>query len=245
MYILIFQHIECEGLGSAAQILSEANLELRYIHLYKGQSPPADWQNAAGLIFLGGPMNVYQEQQYPFLKVENEIIKEAIRQDKPTLGICLGAQLIAKAAGAKVYPGEQKEIGWYPLYLTPQAHEQGLDFTSPLIVFQWHGDTFDLPARAIPLASSDLFPHQAFRLGKNIYALQFHLEVTLPMIKEWFDVYKEETSCFFSPQQHEEIHQASCRQINTLQQHAQNFFQQFVKLLREHTKNTTVKLAQE
>ncbi len=233
MHVLIFQHIACEKLGTGAAVLEQEGIELRVVHLYDGEVPPPDWASAAGLVFLGGPMNVYQEQQYPFLKTENEIIKEAIRRGKPTLGLCLGAQLIAKAAGARVYAGRQKEIGWYPVCLTPQAQAQGLlaGFPSPLNVFQWHGDTFDLPPGATPLGSSDLFANQGFCLADRIYALQFHLEVNLKMIEEWLEEYQEELSGIYSPQQIEGIRRASRRQVKTLQRQAQTLFQRFARLL--------------
>lgn len=135
-------------------------------------------------------MNVDQIDEYPHLKTETEVIQEAVRRGIPVLGICLGAQLIAKAMGAKVYPGTEKEIGWYDLSVTEAAR------TDPLFahlrpterVFQWHGDTFDIPAGAVRLASSPLFPNQAFRYRNNVYALQFHLEVDGPLIERWLCV---------------------------------------------------------
>ncbi len=137
-------------------------------------------------------MNVYEEEEYPFLVREDRLIKDAIKRDIPILGICLGAQLIAKAAGARVYKGEKKQIGWYPLRMTERAGEDPLfsGFPEELQVFQWHGDTFDLPEGATLLARDDLY-HQAFRYGKA-YGLQFHLEITEGMIRDWISEYEKE-----------------------------------------------------
>jgi GMP synthase-like glutamine amidotransferase len=139
-------------------------------------------------------MNVYEEDRYPFLKIEDFFIKEAIQRGKSILGICLGAQLIAKALGAKVFKAPVKEIGWCNVSLTrigsidPLFSKQPKTFT----VFQWHQDTFDIPHRAISIATSARVPHQAFRYGENVYGIQFHVEVTQPMIREWMETYEEE-----------------------------------------------------
>ncbi|MBI5788610.1 MAG: gamma-glutamyl-gamma-aminobutyrate hydrolase family protein [Candidatus Schekmanbacteria bacterium] len=231
--IIIFQHIACEDLGTAANILKQRGLKLRYIRLYAGEAPPVDYASAAGFIFLGGPMNVYQEWEYPCLKLETEILQEAIRVNKPTLGICLGAQLIAKAAGAKVYAGRQKEIGWYPLHLTAQAQQGGLlaGFDNPLTVFQWHGDTFDLPDKAVSLASSTLFPQQAFSLGGKIYAFQFHLEVGLAAIEDWLREYDDELKGIYTIQEVEKIRRVSRENIMGLENLAQTVFSRFADLV--------------
>lgn len=142
----------------------------------------------AGLIVMGGPMGVYEQDRYPFLKRELSFIRKAMEADKPVLGICLGSQLIAHALGARVYPNAKKEIGWYRVHLTSEGKKDPLmkGANAPW-VFQWHGDTFDLPRGARRLASSTLCKNQAFRYGDNVYALQYHLEVDGPMIREWLD----------------------------------------------------------
>jgi GMP synthase (glutamine-hydrolysing) len=119
---------------------------------------------------------------------------EAIERDFPTLGICLGSQLLARAAGARVFKGQTPEIGWSQVHLSLESQEDFLfaDLPNPLPVFQWHGDGFDLPAGAVHLASSPQFPHQAFRIGGRVYGLQFHLEVETPMVKEWAAVNAQE-----------------------------------------------------
>jgi len=139
-------------------------------------------------------MNVYEEDRYPFLKEEDLFIKEAIQRGKSLLGICLGAQLIAKALGAKVFKAPVKEIGWYDVSLTRIGSIDPFFSRLPktFSVFQWHGDTFEIPHSAILIATSSLVPHQAFRYGDNAYGLQFHLEVTQDIIREWMETYEEE-----------------------------------------------------
>ena len=138
----------------------------------------------AALIFLGGPMSVNDD--LPYLRREMEIIREAIGRLQPVLGICLGAQLIAKALGAKVYANAQKEIGWFDLHFTPAAAADPLfSGLKTETVFHWHGETFDLPSGADLLASSELCRNQAFRVNSHVYGLQFHLEVTPAMVADW------------------------------------------------------------
>ncbi|MEK8129446.1 type 1 glutamine amidotransferase [Paenibacillus filicis] len=140
------------------------------------------------LIILGGPMSVYEEAQYPWLKPEKQFVKRAMEQHKKVLGICLGAQMIAELAGGRVYRHAHKEIGWHRVERTGQSH--GLfplpdTFTS----FQWHGDVFELPEGAVHLARSAACPHQAFALGPHILGVQFHLETSPAciesMLKHW------------------------------------------------------------
>ncbi|HIA64772.1 TPA: type 1 glutamine amidotransferase [Candidatus Poribacteria bacterium] len=191
---LVLQNVECEGLGSLADILTSHGYDYNIVRLAKGEKAPKTMGNYAGLIILGGPMNVYQTDQFPFLLDADRLIKQAGNEDKPLLGICLGSQLIAKALDTKVYSGEHKEIGWLPISLSNQAKTDPLFSHLPpkLTVFQWHGDTFNLPQSAIHLASSDLFQNQDFRLGQACYALQFHLEVTGGMVDTWLDEYQTE-----------------------------------------------------
>ena len=139
-------------------------------------------------------MNVYEEGKYPFLKEENLFIKEAIKKRISLLGICLGAQLIAKALGAKVFKATTKEIGWYEIELTQVGLIDKVfsDFPQRFLAFQWHEDTFEIPEDAHLIATSKNVINQAFRYGRNVYALQFHLEVTKDMISEWIDSYDEE-----------------------------------------------------
>jgi GMP synthase (glutamine-hydrolysing) len=171
MHIHYFQHAPFEGLACIANWAQARNHTLSATHWYNNDATPN--LGAAGmLIVMGGPMGVYEETQYPWLAVEKELIRGAIAANKPVLGICLGAQLIAAALGAKVYPNREKEIGWYPVtFHEPLA-------PSPGTVFHWHGDTFDLPAGATRLAETPVCKNQAYRVGDRVYGLQFHFEVT-------------------------------------------------------------------
>lgn len=142
------------------------------------------------IVILGGPMAVYDN--LPYLQKEQELIGNAMKNDTPVLGICLGSQLIAQAAGGRVYKGKKKEIGWYNVYLTPaSSNDIFRGFTDKMIrIFQWHGDTYDLPANAKILAYSDLYP-QAFRIGSAV-GIQFHFEVDEPLIRTWMKEYSAE-----------------------------------------------------
>ena len=187
--VLVFQHDPFEDLGIFAAVLEKQGAGCRVIRLFHGEMPAEDWQRIQALIVLGGPMSCYDEEQYPFLRWEKRIIRAAIDEAVPILGVCLGAQLIAAALSTAVYHGPVKEIGWSPISITPHGQVDSLLGYLPehATVFQWHGDGFDLPSGAIRLASSVNYENQAFRLGKNIYGLQFHLEVTPRMIERWLD----------------------------------------------------------
>jgi GMP synthase-like glutamine amidotransferase len=183
----LLRHIPHESAGTLENVLTEMGLNFQYVDLY--DSPPQDLnlQNAPGLVILGGAMNVDEVDKYPYLAREVQWIQNALAGGLPVLGICLGAQLLAKALGAKVYPNPVKEIGWYNVNLTPHADRDTLFEGSgkQLTVFQWHGDTFDLPPGTIRLAENPVCRNQAFRYGRSAYGLQFHIEMTSELIDSW------------------------------------------------------------
>jgi GMP synthase-like glutamine amidotransferase len=185
MRILAFRHVPFEGIGLIEPALRAHGVEIEYADLYNANSPYPQPDAFHALLFMGGPMSV--NDPLPYLQFETQSISQAVKRNQPVLGICLGSQLIAKALGARVYPNRQKEIGWYDVNLTGGGQNDplfnGLPRTNSL--FHWHGETFDLPAGATLLASSELCRHQAFRIGNFTYALQFHLEVTPEMIADW------------------------------------------------------------
>jgi len=187
--VLVFQHDPFEDLGFFSEVLEKQRTAYRVLRLFHGEMPAEDWERIGALIILGGPMSVNDEEEYPFLRWEKRIIRAAIDEAVPVVGICLGAQLIAVTLGTTVYHGRVKEIGWSPISITPHGQVDSLLGYLPenATVFQWHGDGFELPSGAIRLASSVNYKNQAFRVGKNVYALQFHLEVTPPMIARWID----------------------------------------------------------
>ena len=193
MNALVIKHVEVEGPGLIEDCLQQENIPYQILTFECGLRPPK-LDNLTHLVILGGPMNVYEEDRYPFLRTEDFFIKEAIQRGKSILGICLGAQLIAKALGARVFKAPVKEIGWYDVSSTrigcidPFFSQLPTRFS----VFQWHQDTFEIPHGAILIATSAHVPHQAFRYGENVYGIQFHLEVTPRMIREWMETYEEE-----------------------------------------------------
>ncbi|HME42413.1 MAG TPA: type 1 glutamine amidotransferase [Syntrophorhabdales bacterium] len=185
--VLIVKHVEQEGPGMLGKIFEDAGWRLVTVELGRREALPDRLDSFAAVVMLGGPMNVYEEEAYPFLKDEDVFIKEVLREEIPFLGICLGAQLLAKACGARVMKAAQKEVGWYSVDLTKQARQDRLfkRVESPLTVFQWHEDTFDIPDGGVLLATSALVRNQAFGMGSCAYGLQFHVEVSLDMVEEW------------------------------------------------------------
>ena len=199
--VLVLQHHRCENLGTIADALQRARIEARYIHSADGEPMPKELGEAAGLIVMGGPQSVYEDDKFPYLREETRLIEDALRRERPVLGTCLGSQLLAATLGAKVYPGRTQEIGWHRLTLaTGGACVSACGATDPLFAgapksftgFHWHGDVFDLPRGATQLASSSLTVNQAFRYGKKTYALLFHMEVTLPQIRTMVETFAGE-----------------------------------------------------
>jgi GMP synthase (glutamine-hydrolysing) len=188
--LLVFQHVSFEILGTLHPLLKARGFRIRYTNFGRHPEARPDVSRYNGLVVLGGPMNVDDCKRYHHLSVEVELIQQAIDQGLPVLGICLGAQLIAKALGAPVHANGGKEIGWADVSPTPEAKgdQLFLDFGEGEKIFQWHSDTFELPAGAVQLATSQTCLHQAFRYGTNVYGLQFHLEVDEPLIERWLAV---------------------------------------------------------
>ena len=193
MSVLIIKHVGIEGPGLIEDCLKKERIPYHILNLESGIHLPG-LDDFSAIVILGGPMNVYEEDRYPFLREEDLFIKEAIQRGKAVLGICLGAQLVAKALGAKVARAPVKEIGWYDVSLTRVGSRDPLFSSLPrkFSVFQWHEDTFELPPAVKLIATSKPIHHQAFRYAENTYGLQFHLEVTEEMIHEWMKTYKDE-----------------------------------------------------
>jgi GMP synthase (glutamine-hydrolysing) len=177
-------HEPFEGLGTIEKWALQHHHHLSCTQLFAGDALP-DASDFDWLIIMGGGMNIYQEDKYPWLKDEKLLIMEAFKTGKMILGICLGAQLIADMLGAKVYRGAYKEIGWFPVFLTNEAISSPLFKGVPdeLTVFHWHGDTFDLPEGAVSVAYSAITPCQGFLYNDRVLALQFHYEVDEELVK--------------------------------------------------------------
>jgi GMP synthase (glutamine-hydrolysing) len=182
--LIVVQHAACEPPGLIANALKGCTL--RAIRSYDGEPVPKELGDAAGLILMGGPQNVYEQEQFPYLLDELHLIENALRTSKPVLGVCLGSQLLAAALGAPVTKGQQKEIGWHEVTLEFEARRDALFNHLPhsFMALHWHGDVFELPRSAVSLASSTMTPHQAFRHGFHAYGLLFHLEMTQPQLVE-------------------------------------------------------------
>jgi GMP synthase (glutamine-hydrolysing) len=229
MNVLILKHADSEGPGLIEPWLKNGKIPYRVLNLESENSLPAvdDWSH---IILMGGPMNVYEEDRYPFLKKEDLFIKESIQRGKMLLGICLGAQLIAKALGARVSKAPVKEIGWYDVSLTEEGSKHPLfsDFPRTFSVFQWHGDTFEIPHSGKLLVTASPVPHQAFCYGGNAYGLQFHLEVTGEMIREWMETDEKELQKSALPHfSKEEILAETARKIDAYRQRGTGFLAAF------------------
>ena len=179
MKIHYLQHVPFEGLGSIESALKEGGHSISVTRLFSDDPLPDisafDW-----LIVMGGPMGIKDEDEYSWLRTEKEFIKKTIQTGKVVLGICLGAQLIAEVLGAKVYKNKYREIGWFDIKLNPDLNQTLLKgiFPEKCEVFHWHGDTFEIPDKAIPICSSEATPNQGFIFDNRVVALQFHLETT-------------------------------------------------------------------
>jgi len=181
MKVHYFQHVPFEGIGSIATWAAQRHHEVTATRFFdpKSASIPDPTQIDL-LIVMGGPMNIYEDAQYPWLKTEKQAIERAIRHGLPVLGICLGAQLVADVLGAKIYANRDKEIGWWPIEWTSEAQSNPAFKDAPRTVFHWHGDTFDLPTGAVHLARSGGCLNQAYSYGSQgkVVGLQFHMEAT-------------------------------------------------------------------
>ncbi len=173
----ILQHVPFEGPGSIGLWLQRKKAQVTYTHFYNDTALP-DLKNIDLIVAMGGPMSVNDEREFPWLVEEKRFIREAIAAGKSVIGICLGAQLIASALGARVYPNAEREIGWWPVYAEPKVPGT-FHFPAETLLFHWHGETFDLPPNAAHLARSEACKHQAFQIGRRAIGLQCHPETIL------------------------------------------------------------------
>ena len=176
-------HVAFEDAGTLGPVLEERGIGLTYLQAGVDDLSPA--KDADLVLVLGGPIGIYEFDRYPFLKDELAIVEAVVKQDTPVVGICLGAQALAAVLGARVYPGPQAELGWDQLTLTGEGKASPLGVLEGLHILNWHGDTFDLPAGALRLASTAITPNQAFSYGPKVLALQFHVELPERDMERW------------------------------------------------------------
>jgi GMP synthase-like glutamine amidotransferase len=186
--MLVLQHVDCEPPAEYEDVLIERGIGVQRVLLADGGALP-DWRGFAGIIVMGGPMGAYDTSEFAWLEPELALIRDAVGAGRPLWGVCLGAQLLAGALGARVWPGPQPEVGICQVSPTPQARHDPVfgGVTGPVPVLQWHADSFDLPAGAVLLASSPQYPHQAFRVGRA-YGVQFHVEVPADLAAQWTQI---------------------------------------------------------
>jgi len=199
--VLIIQHAGCEPIGTIGQVFDQNSISQHTVRTDLGDTIPTTISSFDGIVIMGGSMGVYEQDIYPFLTDEINLIKSAVAANIPVLGICLGGQLVSAALGGKVYKGEKKEIGWHPIYITPAATDDPLfskletfktAFSPNFVGFSWHGDYFTLPTDAVLLAYSDMCECHAIRYGTNVYALQFHPEISPETVKTWLEEFAED-----------------------------------------------------
>jgi GMP synthase (glutamine-hydrolysing) len=182
---IAIRHVHFEDLGSLEVVLRERDFEINYVDATSDDLRAVDAAAADLLVVLGGPIGAYEEALYPFLVDELTLIERRLETGRPLIGICLGAQLMARALGARVYPSGIKEIGWSSLSLTEAGQSSPWRSLDGVSVLHWHGDTFDLPQGATRLASTPLCLNQAFSHGATALGLQFHIEAGRRQIERW------------------------------------------------------------
>ena len=188
--LLVIEQVAHEDAGLFGPMAAGEGFEPAVVRMHELQPLPADPREFSGILVMGGPMNVGDSGSHPWLEDQLKLIASAADRQVPVLGICLGSQLIAAALGARVYAGEHTEIGWYGIRLTEEAQQDPLFGGLPreFDVFQWHGQTFEIPEGGTLLAGSERFAHQAFRAGKYAWGMQFHLEVTAEHVRRWLEI---------------------------------------------------------
>ncbi|HRQ65740.1 MAG TPA: gamma-glutamyl-gamma-aminobutyrate hydrolase family protein [Xanthomonadaceae bacterium] len=233
--ILVFQHVAAEPLGTLDPLIRQRGHRIRFVNFEREPEAQPNIDRYRGLIVLGGPMNVDEQAAHPHLATELRLIELALKQEKPVLGICLGAQLLAHVLGAPVQRHAQPEIGWYDLHATAAGREDPvlapLGDSAP--VFQWHGRRFDLPRDAVHLARTEGCDAQAFRHGDRTYGFQFHLEMDLPLIERWLATpgYLRELADSGLGRDADAIRAQSRQHIATMQARADQVFNNFLDLI--------------
>jgi GMP synthase-like glutamine amidotransferase len=194
MHVLVIQHVEREGSAAIGDAIRARGLEERVVRIHRGDPVPRELEGARGLLVMGGPMGVYEADRLPHLRDEMRLLARAVDSGVPVLGVCLGSELLAGALGADVRPAPAREIGWREVQLREGAGDDALWGGVPRVFtpLHWHGDVFDLPRGAVPLASSEQTEHQAFRVGDNAWGVLFHMEMRPAEVAGMADTFAED-----------------------------------------------------
>lgn len=225
--VLVLQHIACEPPGVYEDVLCHRGETLHRVEVDAGDELP-DWREFAAIVAMGGPMSANDDAELPWLAEEKRLIGDAARAGVPFWGVCLGVQLLAASLGARVYAGDEPEVGVLPVELTEEGRRDPVFSGVPdkLPALQWHGDTFDLPSGAVRLAGSPAYPNQAFRFA-NAYGVQFHLEVSGAMAREWMDV-PEYASALERTIGTEEMLRAVDERVDEMLEHGRTLFERWL-----------------
>jgi GMP synthase (glutamine-hydrolysing) len=233
--LLVFQHVAVEPLGTLDALIRARGHRIRFHNFERHPDAEPDVDRYRGLIVLGGPMNVEDQNRRPHLKTELKSIERALEQGKPVLGICLGAQLLAHVLGAHVRRHPRPEIGWYDMETSAAGRSDRVLAAAGerLPVFQWHSYSFELPHRATHLASTETCEQQAFRFGSNAYGFQFHLEADTPVIERWLGLpsFREELAASGLPTNAESIREQTARLVAETRESAAAVFNHFLDLV--------------
>jgi len=241
--LLVFQHVATEPLGHLDPLLRASGVRIRYVNFGREPHAQPDVRRYDGLVVLGGPMNVDQADRLPHLRYEMAAIRDAMALERPVLGICLGAQLLAEATGGAVHPNPVPEIGWYRLHTRPDAHADPLfrHFERhPHHVFQWHAYTFAAPPGSVPLAWTRNCRNQAYRLGDRAWGLQFHLEADAALIERWLgsDGGRDEIERHWNARRIARIRAATRAHMSAATALSDRVFGEFIRLFAERRYKT-------
>jgi len=231
--VLLVQHADSEGPGLLQPVLEACGRPLRCVLAHRGDGIPKSAAEASAIVVLGGPMGVYEADRHRHLKDEIRLAEDALRRGVPILGICLGSQILAAAAGARVGRGPAQEIGWFEVTLTPEGLDDPVLGSLPPrgTMFHWHGDTFDPPAGGTLLASSRLYAQQAFRVGPSAWGVQFHPEITEEMVDDWSArALPHEAEAFGGTEGAERMRAAARRHVPPLRERVQALGRAFLAL---------------
>lgn len=242
--LLVFQHVAAEPLGTLDRLIRRRGHRIKFVNFERHPDAEPCIDRYRGLIVLGGPMNVEDHAHRKHLLTEMRTIEAALKQEKPVLGICLGAQLLAHVLGAPIRRQREAEIGWYDVVTTQagQADPVLAPLGSQAPLFQWHKYTFEIPAGAQHLARSPVCPNQAFRYGSNAYGFQFHLEANQALIERWLSTpaYQDELQAAGLAQDPETIRARTAHEVAVMEQCAERVFGEFLDLVGRPLRRITL-----